>query len=59
MSDINSLDDIFNSDTFGLLDTKVEEDIFTLKNVPKVEKRADADFVPLPARRLPAHWRAR
>ena len=45
MSDINSLDDIFNSDTFGLLDTKVEEDIFTLKNVPKIEKRADADFV--------------
>ncbi len=45
MSDINSLDDIFNSDTFGLLDTKVEEDIFTLKNIPKVEKRADADFV--------------
>ena len=38
MSDINSLDDIFNSDTFGLLDTKVEEDIFTLKNVPKIEK---------------------
>lgn len=45
MSDINSLDDIFNSDTFGLLDTKVEEDIFTLKNVPKIDKRADADFV--------------
>lgn len=45
MSDINSLDDIFNSDTFGLLDTKVEEDIFTLKNVPRVEKRADADYV--------------
>jgi hypothetical protein len=45
MSDINSLDDIFNSDTFGLLDTKVEEDIFTLKNVPKVEKRADADYL--------------
>lgn len=45
MSDINSLDDIFNSDAFGLLDTKVEEDIFTLKNVPRVEKRADADYV--------------
>ena len=45
MSDINSLDDIFNSDTFGLLDTKFEEDIFTLRNVPKIEKRADADFV--------------
>lgn len=45
MADISSLDDIFNSDTFGLLDTKVEEDIFTLKNIPKVEKRADADFV--------------
>ena len=45
MSDINSLDDIFNSDAFGLLDTKIEEDIFTLKNVPRVEKRADADYV--------------
>lgn len=43
--EINSLDDILNSDTFGLLDNKEDEDIFTLKNVPKVEKRADADFV--------------
>ncbi len=45
MADINSLDDIFNSDEFGLLNTQNEEDIHTLKNVPKVEKRADADFV--------------
>lgn len=45
MADINSLDDIFNSDEFGLLNTDKEEDIHTLKNVPKVEKRADADFV--------------
>jgi hypothetical protein len=45
MADIKSMDDIFNSDTFGLLDNKSEEDIFTLKNVPKVEKRADADYV--------------
>jgi len=36
MADINSLDDILNSDTFGILDTKKEEeDIYTLINVPK------------------------
>jgi len=46
MADINSLDDILNNDTFGLLETKEEEDIHTLVNVPKIEKsRADADFV--------------
>jgi len=45
MADINSLDDILNSDAFGLLDNKEEVDIYTLVNVPKVEKRADADFV--------------
>lgn len=42
---INSLDDILNSDTFGLLDKASEEDIFTIKNVPQVDKRADTDFV--------------
>jgi len=47
MADINSLDDIFNSDEFGLLNTQNDVDIHTLKNVPKVEKRADADFVAL------------
>jgi hypothetical protein len=45
MADIKSIDDILNSDTFGLLDDKSEEDIHTLVNVPKVEKRADADYV--------------
>lgn len=45
MADINSLDDIFNSDEFDLLNTDNEDDIHTLKHVPKVEKRADADFV--------------
>ena len=45
MADINSLDDIFNSDEFGLLNTQNDVDIHTLKNVPKVAKRADADFV--------------
>ena len=46
MADINSLDDILNNDTFGILDKQEEEDIFTLKNVPKIEKeRAAADFV--------------
>jgi hypothetical protein len=46
MADINSLDDILNSDTFGLLETKKEEDIHTLVNIPKIEKsRAETDFV--------------
>lgn len=45
MADIKSMDDILNSDIFGLLDDKQDEDIFTMKNVPKVEKRADADYV--------------
>jgi len=45
MADINSLDDILNSDSFGILDNKEAVDIHTLVNVPKVEKRADADFV--------------
>lgn len=45
MAGINSLDDILNSDIFGLLDDKQDEDIFTMKNVTKVEKRADADYV--------------
>ena len=46
MADINSLDDIFNDDTFGLLDSKKEVDIHTLINVPNIDKdRANADFV--------------
>jgi hypothetical protein len=46
MADINSLDDILNSDTFGILEKEGEEDIFTLKNVPKIDKeRAATDFV--------------
>jgi len=47
VADINSLDDIFNDDTFSVLESKKEEeDIYTLVNVPKIEKdRADADFV--------------
>ena len=43
---IDSIDDILNSDVFGIFDKQDEEDIFTLKNVPKIEKeRAEADFV--------------
>ncbi len=46
MADINSLDDILDSDTFGILDKEDEKDIFTLKNVPKIDKeRAATDFV--------------
>ncbi len=46
ISKIDSIDDILSSDTFGILDKQDEEDIFTLKNVPKLEKeRAKTDFV--------------
>ena len=46
MVDIKSLDDILNSDEFGILDSQTEEDIFALKNVPNIEKeRAATDFV--------------
>jgi len=46
MANINSLDDILDSDPFGLLNTNKEVDIYTLVNVPKIDKdRADADFV--------------
>jgi hypothetical protein len=42
---VNSVDDIFNNDPLGILDSS-DVDIFTLKNVPEIEKeRAGADFV--------------
>lgn len=40
--EINSIDDILNDDVFGLLG-KADDDIFTLKNVPK--EREQTDFV--------------
>ncbi|MEA3554651.1 MAG: GIY-YIG nuclease family protein, partial [Campylobacterota bacterium] len=41
----DTIDDILNNDTLGIFEDK-EEDIFTLKNVPKIDKaRAEADFV--------------
>lgn len=44
--EINSIDDIFNSDAFDILDTKEDDDIHTLINVPKIDKdRAETDFV--------------
>jgi hypothetical protein len=42
--EINSLDDIFNTDSLGLLDDD-SEDIFTFKHVPKDSERASTDFV--------------
>lgn len=43
---VKSLDDIFENDPLGLLNDSEDEDIFTLTNVPYIEKdRADADFV--------------
>ena len=42
--EINSIDDILNDDAFGLLgDT--EDDIFTLKNIPKQKEIAMPDYV--------------
>lgn len=42
--EINSIDDIFGGDDFGLLED--EEDIYTLTHVEKYDaKKADADFV--------------
>jgi len=43
--EFNSIDDIFNNDDLGIFD-KEEEDIFTLKNIPMIDKeRAEADFI--------------
>ena len=43
--EIKSIDDILDRDPLGLLSSE-EEDIFTLKNVPKISKeRAEADFI--------------
>ena len=43
---VNSIDEIFENDPLGLLENTQDEDIFTLKNLPKIEKdRAEADFV--------------
>jgi len=44
-TNINSLDDILDNDPLGLLSSS-EDDIFNLKNIPKINKnRANADFV--------------
>jgi hypothetical protein len=41
--EINSIDDILKDDAFGLLGSDDNEDIFTLKHIPK--KRENTDFV--------------
>ncbi|TDE01562.1 GIY-YIG nuclease family protein [Flavobacterium sandaracinum] len=46
--EINSIDDIFNDDTFDLLDD--DSDLFEFKHTPKDYERAPSDFV---ARRKP------
>ena len=40
-----SLDDVLGDDDFGLLDSDSDLSIFRLKNVPKQDDRAEADFV--------------
>lgn len=43
--ELTSIDDILKNDTLGIFN-KSGDDIFTLKNVPKIDKdRAEADFV--------------
>ncbi|MEA2100836.1 MAG: GIY-YIG nuclease family protein [Campylobacterota bacterium] len=43
--EFNSIEDIFANDDLGIFNQE-QEDIFTLKNVPKIDKeRAEADFV--------------
>lgn len=48
VKEINSIDDIFNDDTFDLLED--DTDLFDFKHTPKPEKREATDFV---ARRKP------
>lgn len=40
-----SVDDILNSNDFGLLDTEADLSIHTFKHTPKQDKRAEADYV--------------
>ena len=40
-----TVDDIFNDDDFGLLDTDKDLSIFKFKHIPKPDERAEADFV--------------
>ncbi|WP_299871063.1 GIY-YIG nuclease family protein [Sulfurimonas sp.] len=43
--EINSIDDILNDDVFGLLGGDAQDDIFTLKNVPKQKEITMPDYV--------------
>ncbi len=40
-----SIEDIFNDDDFGLLDTEKDLSIFKYKHIPKEDDRAETDFV--------------
>jgi len=40
-----TIEDIFNDDNFGLLDTEKDLSIFQYKNIPKPDERAESDFV--------------
>lgn len=48
--EINSLDDILNDDSFGLLGDVKEEGLYDFKHIPRHQERDSADFV---ARRKP------
>jgi hypothetical protein len=43
--EINSIDDILNDDVFGLLENEDNDDIFTLKNIPKQKEITMPDYV--------------
>lgn len=44
IKEINSVNDIFESDELGILND-AEEDIFNIKNIPKYEQRKSPDYV--------------
>ncbi len=43
--EINSIDDILNDDVFGLLENEDNDNIFTLKNIPKQKEITMSDYV--------------
>lgn len=44
-AEIKSVDDILNNDVLGILGTSEAEEIFNIKNVPKLKDREETDFV--------------
>ncbi len=43
--EVSSIDDVLNSDEFGLLDNDADLSIHNFKHTPKIDKRAEADYI--------------